>query len=64
MLVQFPYLDTPDGPIFESVAICRYIARGTPLYPQPPPGPDDKLAQIDAWLDYSLSMPLARALHT
>lgn len=52
---QHPMLDTPDGPIFESNAICRYIARGTSLYPSPPAGPHLSLAQIDAWIDSSIS---------
>jgi elongation factor 1-gamma len=49
---RIPTLETPEGPIFESFAILRYIARkSNSLY-----GKDAwEQAQIDTWLNMSLS---------
>ncbi|XP_078435114.1 elongation factor 1-gamma 1-like [Wolffia australiana] len=51
---KIPVLETPDGPVFESNAIARYVARSIP---------DNPLfgsslieyAQIEQWMDFSAS---------
>jgi len=49
---KFPVLELPDGPVlFESNAICRFLARDTVLYQ----GSPEDLAGIDNWIDLSLT---------
>ncbi|RDX88730.1 hypothetical protein CR513_29627, partial [Mucuna pruriens] len=51
-LGKVPVLETPDGPIFESNAIARYVARlkgDNTLYPS---SPIDN-ARVDQWIDFS-----------
>ena len=48
-------LETPEGGIFESNTICRYIAaHGTgPLFPNASSSPKDiRWAQVDQWVDW------------
>lgn len=52
-LARHPFGKTPaievDGePLFESGAICRYLAHGTELYPSDP----FARAQVDQWMDF------------
>eukprot|EP00884_Botryococcus_braunii_P016365 jgi/Botrbrau1/3411/Bobra.0337s0044.1 len=51
---KYPYLETPDGPLFESNAICRYIANLTKssIHPRD----NGTRAEVDAWVDYSMSL--------
>jgi len=53
-LGKVPVLETPEGCIFETNAICRFLARIDPktqLF-----GNDDfEKAQVDQWLDFTLS---------
>ncbi|KOM37831.1 hypothetical protein LR48_Vigan03g121300 [Vigna angularis] len=51
-LGKFPVLETPDGPVFESNAIARYVARlngDNALYLSTP----IDNARIDQWIDFS-----------
>ena len=46
-------LDTPEGAIFESSAICRHLARGSPaLYPRDAAA----RAQVDGWIDWAVEL--------
>ena len=48
-------LETPQGPITESNAICRYLAGQSSkgLYPAPLDGGIDIRGAIDAWVDWA-----------
>ncbi|KAL5713594.1 hypothetical protein ACHQM5_015656 [Ranunculus cassubicifolius] len=49
---KVPVLETPDGPIFESNAITRYVThlkKDNPLYGSSP----IELGQIEQWIDFS-----------
>ncbi|KAJ0743803.1 putative elongation factor 1B gamma, glutathione S-transferase, Thioredoxin-like superfamily [Helianthus annuus] len=46
---KVPVLETPDGPIFESNAIARYVARGSFLFGSSP----IEYGQIEQWIDFS-----------
>ncbi|KAI7753331.1 hypothetical protein M8C21_029463 [Ambrosia artemisiifolia] len=46
---KVPVLETPDGPIFESNAIARYVARGSFLFGSSP----IEHGQIEQWIDFS-----------
>ncbi|XP_071701641.1 elongation factor 1-gamma 1-like [Rutidosis leptorrhynchoides] len=48
---RFPVLETPDGPVFESNAIARYVAYGSPLFGSSP----IEYGQIEQWIDFSSS---------
>lgn len=51
-------LETPDGAIFESNAICRYLASkesARSLYPDSVRSPEAK-ALVDAWVDSSIAV--------
>ncbi|XP_071703633.1 elongation factor 1-gamma 3-like [Rutidosis leptorrhynchoides] len=48
-LGQFPVLETPDGPLFESNAIARYVARRSSLFGSSP----IEYGQIEQWIDFS-----------
>jgi glutathione S-transferase len=51
-LKKFPLLELPDGTaIFESNAICRFLARESGLYQ----GSAEELAFIDNWMDFCLT---------
>lgn len=58
-LGQIPVLETPEGPLCESNAICRYLARlkgklyGSNLY---------ETALIDQWLDFASTQILPAAM--
>lgn len=43
-----PVLIDEDGPLWESNAICRYVAAGTPLFP----GGRRARALVDQWMDW------------
>ncbi len=71
---QIPVLETPHGPLYESGAICRYIAgqSGKGLYPTAVHGGADVRAAIDGWIDWTAELearlndvgaPLWRGLH-
>ena len=45
-------LETPAGPLFESNAICRFLAEDTPLYARSLAAPDVVRADIDKWVDW------------
>ena len=45
-------LETPSGPLFESNAICRFLAEDTPLYARSVAAPDIVRADIDKWVDW------------
>ena len=45
-------LETPSGPLFESNAICRFLAEDTPLYARALAAPDVVRADIDKWVDW------------
>ena len=55
---QIPVLETPHGPIYESHAICRYIAAqsGKGLYPTAVHGGADVRAAIDGWIDWTAEL--------
>ena len=51
---KFPFLETPEGNLFESSAICRHLARvagDKGLYGSNP----YENAQVDQWIDFSNS---------
>lgn len=64
-LGKVPVLDTPDGSIFESNAICRYVARiraDTGLYGKT----FYDSAQVDSWIDFSaheMEVPISAMLY-
>ncbi len=71
---QIPVLETPHGPVYESNAICRYIAgrSNKGLYPTAVHGGSDVRAAIDGWIDWTAGLdarlndvgaPLWRGLH-
>jgi glutathione S-transferase len=43
-----PVLVDEHGPVWESNAICRYVAAGTPLFPDDP----RRRALVDQWMDW------------
>ncbi|MFS7979192.1 putative elongation factor 1B gamma, glutathione S-transferase, Thioredoxin-like superfamily [Helianthus anomalus] len=47
--IKVPVLETPDGPIFESNSIARYVARGSFLFGSSP----IEYGQIEQWIDFS-----------
>ncbi|KAF7126465.1 hypothetical protein RHSIM_Rhsim11G0121800 [Rhododendron simsii] len=49
---KVPVLETPDGPIFESNAIARYVSRLKPDSPLCGSSPIET-AHIDQWIDFS-----------
>lgn len=49
---KLPCLDTPDGPIWESNAIARYVARANPRSNLYGKGYFEN-AQVDQWLDFA-----------
>ena len=51
-------LETPQGPILESNAICRYIAglSSKGLYPAALHGGADIRAAIDGWIDWTAGL--------
>ena len=51
-MAQVPVLETPSGPLFESNAICRFLAEDTPLYARSVAVPDVVRADIDKWVDW------------
>ena len=51
-VAQVPVLETPSGPLFESNAICRFLAEDTPLYARSVAVPDIVRADIDKWVDW------------
>ncbi|XP_071715388.1 elongation factor 1-gamma 2-like [Rutidosis leptorrhynchoides] len=46
---KVPVLETPDGPVFESNAIARYVAHGSFLFGSSP----IEYGQIEQWIDFS-----------
>ncbi|XP_071691538.1 elongation factor 1-gamma 2-like [Rutidosis leptorrhynchoides] len=46
---KIPVLETPDGPVFESNAIARFVARGSSLFGSSP----IEYGQIEQWIDFS-----------
>ncbi|KAJ0521899.1 putative elongation factor 1B gamma, glutathione S-transferase, Thioredoxin-like superfamily [Helianthus annuus] len=46
---KIPVLETPEGPIFESNAIARYVAHGSSLYGSS----KIEYGQIEQWIDFS-----------
>lgn len=52
---KIPVLETAEGAVFESNAICRYVAsmNHAPLYPTAANPYEDIRAEIDGWLDVS-----------
>ncbi|KAI7725673.1 hypothetical protein M8C21_000274 [Ambrosia artemisiifolia] len=46
---KIPVLETPDGPVFESNAIARYVAHGSSLFGSSP----IEYGQIEQWIDFS-----------
>ena len=55
-MLQVPVLETPDGAIRESNAICRYLASlgSSGLYPAALSPTADVRGKIDAWIDWSM----------
>ena len=55
---QIPVLETPRGAIYESNAICRYIAgqSGKGLYPTAVHGGADIRGAIDGWIDWTAEL--------
>ncbi|KAK1414685.1 hypothetical protein QVD17_30435 [Tagetes erecta] len=46
---KIPVLETPDGPVFESNAIARYVAHGSSLFGSS----KFEYGQIEQWIDFS-----------
>ncbi|KAF5759624.1 putative elongation factor 1B gamma, Thioredoxin-like superfamily, glutathione Transferase family [Helianthus annuus] len=46
---KIPVLETPEGPLFESNAIARYVAHGSSLYGSS----KIEYGQIEQWIDFS-----------
>ncbi|CAL8468182.1 g7721 [Coccomyxa elongata] len=59
-LGKVPVLETPEGPLFESAAVSRYVASlGRPqFYPMPLNPTDTTRAQIDGWIDWAAGVEL------
>ena len=52
MTGAYPLLDTPEGPLFESAAIARYIARLRPEANLSGQNAKEQ-AEIDQWIDFT-----------
>ncbi|XP_071704311.1 elongation factor 1-gamma 1-like [Rutidosis leptorrhynchoides] len=50
-MTLYPVLETPDGPVFESHAIARYVARGSSLFGSS----SIEYGQVEQWIEFSSS---------